>query len=354
MAKKKNSAPSHTMELPRLIVIGEKNINEFGKFLRSLNNPKKVSLISGDNVRKFLQKKIERSLSLAKIRFVWHTAKSNEIKFINQIQKNVKKDQSDLLIGIGGGRSVDIAKMVSFNLKKPFASLPTAASHDGIASPFVSVRGDKPHSIVASAPLGVFVDIDIIRKAPKKLLSSGCGDLIANLIAVKDWQLGKEKTGEYYGRYSANLASMSAKILMENSKIFAKKGLDVRIVVEALISAGVASCIAGSSRPCSGAEHLFSHALDKLAPGVGLHGEKCGIGAIMMAKLQVQDWKKIVSTLKDVGAPTTAKKIGLKPDTVAKALTIAQDLRPERYTILKEVDMTFKKAIELAKSTKVL
>ncbi len=342
------------MELPRLIVIGEKNINEFGKFLRSLNNPKKVSLISGDNVRKFLQKKIEHSLSLAKIRFVWHTAKSNEIKFINQIQKNVKKDQSDLLIGIGGGRSVDIAKMVSFNLKKPFASLPTAASHDGIASPFVSVRGDKPHSIVASAPLGVFVDIDIIRKAPKKLLASGCGDLIANLIAVKDWQLGKEKTGEYYGRYSANLASMSAKILMENSKIFAKKGLDVRIVVEALISAGVASCIAGSSRPCSGAEHLFSHALDKLAPGVGLHGEKCGIGAIMMAKLQGQDWKKIVSTLKDVGAPTTAKKIGLKPDTVAKALTIAQDLRPERYTILKEVDMTFKKAIELAKSTKVL
>jgi len=354
VAKKKNSAPSHTMELPRLIVIGEKNINEFGKFLRSLNNPKKVSLISGDNVRKFLQKKIERSLSLAKIRFVWHTAKSNEIKFINQIQKNVKKDQSDLLIGIGGGRSVDIAKMVSFNLKKPFASLPTAASHDGIASPFVSVRGDKPHSIVATAPLGVFVDIDIIRKAPKKLLASGCGDLIANLIAVKDWQLGKEKTGEYYGRYSANLASMSAKILMENSKIFAKKGLDVRIVVEALISAGVASCIAGSSRPCSGAEHLFSHALDKLAPGVGLHGEKCGIGAIMMAKLQGQDWKKIVSTLKDVGAPTTAKKIGLKPDTVAKALTIAQDLRPERYTILKEVNMTFKKAIELAKSTKVL
>ena len=354
MVKKKNSAPSHTMELPRLIVIGEKNIKEFGKFLKSLDGPKKVSLISGENVKKFLQKKIEQSLSLSKIRFVWHIAKSNEIKFMNQIQKEVKKDHSDLIVGVGGGRSVDIAKMISFNLKKPFASLPTAASHDGIASPFVSVRSDKPHSIVATAPLGVFVDIDIIRKAPKKLLASGCGDLIANLIAVKDWQLGRDKTGEYYGRYSADLASMSAKILMENSKSFVKKGLDARVIVEALISAGVASCIAGSSRPCSGAEHLFSHALDKLAPGVGLHGEKCGIGAIMMAKLQGQDWKKIVQTLKDVGAPTTAKKIGLKPETLAKALTIAQDLRPERYTILKEVKMTPKKAIELAKSTKVL
>lgn len=354
MAKKKDSAPSHTMELPRLIVIGEKNITEFGKFLKSLDNPKKVSLISGINVRRFIQKKIERSLSLAKIRHVWHTTKNNELKSINQIQKNVKKDQSDLIIGIGGGRSVDIAKMISFNLKKQFVSLPTAASHDGIASPFVSVRGDKPHSIVATAPLGVFVDIDVIRKAPKKLLASGCGDLIANLIAVKDWQIGRDKTGEYYGRYSANLAAMSAQILMENSKIFAKKGLDARVIVEALISAGVASCIAGSSRPCSGSEHLFSHALDRLAPGVGLHGEKCGIGAIMMAKLQGNDWKKIVKTLKDVGAPTTAKQIGLKPDTLAKALTIAQDLRPERYTILKEIDMTHKKAIELAKSTKVL
>jgi len=342
------------MELPRLIVIGEKNINEFGKFLRSLDNPKKVSIISGIYVKKFIQKKIESSLASSKIRYVWHNSKNNEIKLIKEIQKNVKKDNSDLIIGIGGGRSVDIAKMIAFNIKKSFVSLPTAASHDGIASPFVSVRGDKPHSLVATAPLGVFVDIDIIRKAPKKLLSSGCGDLVANLIAVRDWELGRDKTGEYFGRYSANLASMSAEILIENSDVYAKKGLDVRVIVEALISAGVASCIAGSSRPCSGAEHLFSHALDRLAPGVGLHGEKCGIGAIMMAKLQGQDWKKIIKTLKNVGAPTTAKKIGLKPDTLAKALTIAQDLRPERYTILKEVDMTSKKAIELAKSTKVL
>jgi len=244
--------------------------------------------------------------------------------------------------------------MVSFNLDIPFVSVPTAASHDGMASPFVSVKTDKPHSIVASAPLGVFVDIDIIKKAPTRLLASGCGDLIANIIAVKDWQLGHKKTGEYYGRYSANLALMSANIVMENSKKYAKNGLDARVIVEALISAGVASCIAGSSRPCSGAEHLFSHALDKIAPGKGLHGEKCGLGSIMISKLQGQDWKKIVKTLKDLGAPTTAKQIGLKKEQIVDALVIAQDLRPERYTILKEIEMTERKAMNLAKSTKVI
>jgi len=342
------------MELPRLIIVGEKNINDIGSFLKSLKNIKKVSLVSGNNVKKIVQSKIESSLSASKIQMVWHLAKTNDKKSIQQIEQNVGKSKSELIVGVGGGRSVDIAKIIGFNLDLPFVSIPTSASHDGIASPFVSIKGNKPHSLVATAPLGVFVDVDIIKKAPKKLLASGCGDLIAKITAVRDWQLGRDKTGEYYGRYSADLALMSAKILMEHSSRFSKKGLDVREVVEALISAGVASCIAGSSRPCSGAEHLFSHAVDKLEPGIGLHGEKCGIGAIMIAKLQGQDWRKIVKTLKSVGAPTTAKEIGLKSEVLAKALTIAQSLRPERYTILKEVNINENKAINLAKSTKVL
>jgi len=345
---------SHTMELPRHIVVGEKNISEFGDFLYNLTKPKKVSLISGVHVKKILKEKIEKSLKSKKIQFVWHLSKDNQIANLNKIEKDVKKDHSDIIAGIGGGRSVDTAKIVSFNLDRPFVSVPSAASHDGMASPFVSVKTDKPHSIIASAPLGVFVDIDIIKKAPARLLSSGCGDLIANIIAVRDWQLGHEKTGEYYGRYSADLALMSANIVMENSSRYAKKGLDARVIVEALISAGVASCIAGSSRPCSGAEHLFSHALDKIAPGKGLHGEKCGLGSIMIAKLQGQDWKKIAKTLKNLGAPTTARQIGLKDEQIIDALVIAQDLRPERYTILKEVEMTERKAMNLAKKTKII
>lgn len=340
------------MELPRLIVVGEKNIGNFGKFLLDLGLTRKVSIIAGTNVQKIIKTKISKSLADSKIKSIWHVPTTNDEKSISTVESTVRKDRPDLIIGIGGGRSIDIAKMISYNLGKPFVSVPTTASHDGIASPFVSIKGEKPHSLVATAPLGVFVDIDIIKKAPKKLLAAGCGDLVAKITAVKDWQLGRDNTGEYYGRYSSDLASMSAKILLEATE--KKKRPDIREIVEALISAGVASCIAGSSRPCSGSEHLFSHALDKLAPDVGLHGEKCGIGAILMAKLQGQDWKKIANTLKNIGAPTTAKQIGLKKETLAEALVIAQSLRPERYTILKQVKMTQKKALELAKSTNVI
>ncbi|MFM8659063.1 MAG: sn-glycerol-1-phosphate dehydrogenase [Candidatus Nitrosotenuis sp.] len=346
------NSPSHTMELPRLIVVGEKNIGNFGKFLLDLGQTKKVSIIAGNNVQKIVKTKISKSLADSKINSIWHMPSTNDEKSIKAIESKVKKDRSDLIVGIGGGRSIDVAKMISYNLRKPFVSVPTTASHDGIASPFVSIKGEKPHSLVATAPLGVFVDIDVIKKAPKKLLAAGCGDLVAKITAVKDWQLGRDNTGEYYGRYSSNLASMSAKILLEATE--KKKRPDIREIVEALISAGVASCIAGSSRPCSGSEHLFSHALDKLAPGIGLHGEKCGLGAILMAKLQGQDWKKIANTLKNVGAPTTAKQVGLDKQTIAQALVIAQSLRPERYTILKQVKMTQKKALDLAKSTNVI
>ena len=346
--------PGHIMELPRLIAIGEGNIGSIGRFLHRLNRPKRITLISGKNVRRLIERRVEESLEDAGLEYSWHATQGNEADSLSALEAEVRQDPGDLIAGIGGGRTVDAAKMLAFNLKVPFASVPTAASHDGIASPFVSLKSDRPHSVVATAPLGVFVDIGIIRGAPERLLSSGCGDLIANVIAVSDWELGRDRTGEYYGRYSASLAMMSARIVIENSAKFAARGINARVIVEALISAGVASCIAGSSRPCSGAEHLFSHALDMLAPDVGMHGEKCGIGAIMMAKLHGQDWKEIAEALRNVGAPTTAEEIGLDRDTLTRALVIAQDMRPERYTILKETEMTEERAVRLAESTGVL
>ena len=347
----------HTMELPRKIQIGEGNIHQFGGFLESLGIVHTVSLISGSNVQRALKSRIQKSIEGQGVELAWHTppTKENSLDAIEHVQTQVKKDGSDMIVGIGGGKSVDTAKMIAYSLKKPFVSLPTAASHDGMASPFVSVKGgDKPHSIVASTPMGVFVDINIVKKAPAELLASGCGDLVANTIAVKDWKLGHAKNGEYYGTYAADLAMMSASMILDNASEFAKSGVDVRLVVEGLISAGVAACIAGSSRPCSGAEHLFSHALDRIAPGVGLHGQKCGLGSIMMAKLQNQDWKKIQRALNDVGAPTTAEQVGLESKDVIEALCIAQGLRPSRYTILKKVGMTKRKALNLAKSTGVI
>ena len=70
------------------------------------------------------------------------------------------------------GRSVDVAKMTAYRLFKPFVSVPTSASHDGIASPFVSIKGlDKPHSIKANSPIGVLADTRLLSEAPRSAIS---------------------------------------------------------------------------------------------------------------------------------------------------------------------------------------
>ena len=81
MTKSHDRMQSHTMELPRLIEIGEKNIGDFGRFVNSLNKSKRISLISGTNVTKIIQKKIESSLKSNKIKFVWHMSGNNTIPF---------------------------------------------------------------------------------------------------------------------------------------------------------------------------------------------------------------------------------------------------------------------------------
>jgi len=209
--------------------------------------------------------------------------------------------------------------------------------------------------LVAKPPVGILADITIIANAPKRLLASGCGDLIAKMTAVKDWELARDEKGEYFGKYAANLARLSANLIIEESERIGKGDKEsVRDVVEALISAGVAAGIAGSSRPCSGSEHLFSHALDILAPNMGLHGEKCGIGAIMMAKLHNLEWERIAISLRNVHAPINASEIGIDPNLIVEAVLLAPQIRPERYTILHKLKLDRESAKNLAKSINVI
>ena len=320
---------------------------------RFMEMPKsaKIVVASGLNVQEKVREVVGSSLEG---RVSWVDVAVSDMRNVHSVMKASK--DAKCIVGLGGGKSVDVGKLAASRLNLPFFSVPTSASHDGIASPFASIRGTEKHySIKARPPVGILADVDVIAAAPPQLFAAGCGDLVAKLTAVKDWQLGHEATGEYYGDYAANLALMSGQLIVNNSKRMGRGGRSaVRDLVEALISAGVAAGIAGSSRPCSGAEHLFSHALDAISPGRGLHGEKCGIGAIMVAKLQGQNWRSIRVALKDVRAPTTAAGISVSEDQVVEALVRASEIRPDRYTILSEVKLDHRAARELAEDTGVI
>jgi glycerol-1-phosphate dehydrogenase [NAD(P)+] len=347
------------MELPRKILIGSTVIVGLGNFIQQLDHSfSRVAFISGETVKERTQISSQKSMRDAGLNeYKWFVAADANVNEAGKLARALKGYDPDVIIGQGGGRSVDLAKMTAYSLGKSFISVPTSASHDGISSPFVSMRGsDKPYSIKAKTPIGVLADVELMSKAPPRLMISGCGDLVGKITAVKDWELARDEVNEYYGTYAANLAYLSAKIILDEGYNLVKDNLyGLRTVVEALISAGVASCIAGSSRPCSGSEHLFSHAVEYVAgKNSGLHGERVGIGTIMMAKLHGLDWENIVETLALFGAPTRGKQINLTEDEVVQSLVLASSLRPERYTILNREKLDKGKAASLAKAVKVV
>ncbi|HEX5186414.1 MAG TPA: sn-glycerol-1-phosphate dehydrogenase [Nitrososphaeraceae archaeon] len=345
------------MELPRKILVGDNLISEIGNFIKDINNGiSSVVVISGESVKNKFENKIRGSLESSGIENYWFVRKEASFDAVSKITADIKKLNLDLILGIGGGKSVDVGKMIAYSLKKPYLSIPTSASHDGISSPFVSLKGsNKPHSIKVNTPLGVLADIKLISEAPRRLLSSGCGDLIGKLTAVKDWELARDEKDEYFGTYSAHLAKLSADIIMNKSKDLLVNENGVRTIIEALISAGVAAGIAGSSRPCSGSEHLFSHALEYITDGkCGLHGERVGLGTIIMARLHDLDFEEIISVLENVKAPIKASQINVTEKEVIQSLIMAQELRPDRYTILSKTKLDKKSAYELARSTKVI
>ncbi len=343
------------MQLPRNVVVGHGVVNETGKVCKDLKLTGSALIVAGGSTLKAAGKTVAVSLEDSGYEV-------NEVVVTDPTQQEVDKVwklsgevNASFLLGVGGGKSIDIAKLASNRLDIPFISVPTAASHDGIVSARASIRkGNKTVSEAAQTPLAVVADTDIIASAPYRLLAAGCGDIISNYTAVRDWEFAHRLRNEPFSEYASIISKMTAKILIDSADLI-KPGIEESAwtVVKALVASGVAMSIAGSSRPASGSEHKFSHALDEIAPKPALHGEQCGVGTIMMMYLHGGNWEEIRTALKAIGAPTSASELGIKEEYIIKALLHAHEIRPERYTIL-GTGLTREAAEKVAKITKVI
>jgi glycerol-1-phosphate dehydrogenase [NAD(P)+] len=344
------------MQLPREVIVGKGTLSRIPEVVGRLGLRGKALVMSDSNCYDIAGRAVSSLLEQSGLAVDFLLVKTMAIEDMAAIENQVKELKPQVLFGVGGGTIIDAAKISSCTQDIPFVSIPTTVSHDGIASPLASIKGsDKPYSILAQAPLAIIADTQVIAKAPWRFVVSGCGDVIAKFTAVKDWKLAHEETGEYYGGYAASLALMSAKLVSENAELIVyRQDEGLRVLLEALISCGVAMSIAGSSRPCSGSEHLFSHALDIINSNHAMHGEQCGVGSIMTAYLHRANWQRIRKTLKQIGAPTTATQLGVKDSDVVKALEMAAKIRPERYTILHKLNLTAEACEKTAKATGII
>ncbi|WP_436900922.1 NAD(P)-dependent glycerol-1-phosphate dehydrogenase [Halovenus halobia] len=326
------------IRLPRSVVVGHGVLGQTADVVADTHLPGQPLIVTSPTPREVAGEQVIDALSSVGPEPEIIIVEEASFDAIEEVLARAEAVDPGYLVGLGGGKAIDIAKMAAADRDLGFISIPTAASHDGIVSGRGSVPdGDTRHSVAAEPPLAVIADTEIIADAPWRLTTAGCADIISNYTAVRDWQLAHRLKNVEYSEYAGALSQMTAEMLVEQSDSI-KRGLEESawIVVKALVSSGVAMSIAGSSRPASGAEHLFSHQLDRLAPGTALHGHQVGIGSIITAYLQGgnrEEWHNVRDALDSIGAPTTATEIGIDDDTVIEALTTAHTIR-DRYTIL--------------------
>ena len=344
------------MQLPREVIVGNGTLARVPEVMRRLNLGGSGLIIVGSKSYEVAGKAVQDLLESTGMAVDTLLVETASVKDISTIEERIKVLKPKVVFAIGGGTKIDAAKLSSAHQGVPFISVPTTISHDGIASPLASVKGlDKPYSVMAQAPLAIIADTDVIAQAPWRSVISGCGDVMAKFTAVKDWQLAHAEKDEYYGEYAASLALMSTKLVIQNADFIQPGNVEgLRVLLEALVSCGVAMSIAGSSRPCSGSEHLFSHALDMVNSDHAMHGEQCGVGSVLTAYLHDASWRQIRDTLKHIGAPTTARELGVRDEDVVKALEMAASVRPERYTILHKLNLNREACEEVARATGVI
>ncbi|UJG42794.1 MAG: NAD(P)-dependent glycerol-1-phosphate dehydrogenase [Candidatus Heimdallarchaeum endolithica] len=345
------------VEMPQLLSLGKNMISELPQILETLKIGKNCVLITD----KFLEDKFARQakeiLEISGVHVTLSTIDDSTLAEVDKQLTIIDETKSEFVIGMGGGKPIDIAKLSSFKLGLRFISVPTIASHDGIASSRASLKGvNERHSIAARPPIAVVADTEILDKSPYRFTAAGCGDILAKKTAIKDWLLAYRLKYEPISPTAISLSEMTVHSITENASIIRSKAEGYsRIVINALLSSSLAMCVAGSSRPGSGSEHMFSHALDEIAEKPALHGEQTALGSIIMSYLHEGEKgsQKQIDTMKIIGLPVTAKELGLKDEEVIKALEIAHKIR-QRFTILGSDGLTHEAAINAALKTGVI
>ena len=160
---------------------------------------------------------------------------------------------------MGGGKVLDVGKYASSMSKRPFISVPTSISHDGVASPIAVLKCDhnSVRSLDCKIPSYIIMDLDIIKNGARKLILAGLGDLVSNITALKDWeravQAGKAKMDDF----AYIISGTAVRAILQYTHPDIRDTAFLTQLAESVVLSGLAMNITGNTRPSSGAEHLI-------------------------------------------------------------------------------------------------
>lgn len=322
--------------IPTILKVGENTLEKIGEYLAQYDI-NKVVIYFGNGLINLFGDKVFSGMKRASVE-VLHYEELDTVKIEDLMDMAFSlPNETQAVIGLGGGKVIDAAKYMCYLKKLPFVSIPTSASSDGFCSSTASlIVNERRLSVPAELADAIIVDTSAILSAPQKFILSGVGDMMAKITAVYDWQF------EAAGGYSTlnDTAVMVAKNAVNS---FARLPYDrvekpvfIRELVNGLTLSGLANEIAGSSAPTSGSEHLISHALDKMLASPQLHGIQVGIGTYIMALVQEHRVERIKQVFTDTGFFDYCKTLGLNKEDYKAAIDIAPTVKPFRHTYLHE------------------
>lgn len=244
---------------------------------------------------------------------------------IDALADQARSFMPNVVLGLGGGKALDIAKGVALKIKRPFISVPTIAATDAPASLAIAVY-DEHHVLtdilkLPRNPDVVLVDTAVICAAPLRFFLAGIGDAISKKFEAEACHAAKGDTpnGTLSNHTGLAIADACYRLIREHAElaVAAVKGgvLGGDEHIEALVEATVLL----STMSFENAGLSIAHAVAKAFPVVPrssrtLHGEHVAYGLLvqLMLERRARDFiDDIFAFYRRVGLPTSLRDLQL-------------------------------------------
>lgn len=322
--------------IPAILKVGENTLEKIGSYLAE-KNIDKVVIYFGNGLINLFGEKVLTGMKDAMVE-VLHYEELDTVKIddIMNMAFSLPND-TEAVIGIGGGKVIDAAKYMCYLRKLAFISVPTSASSDGFCSSTASlIVNERRKSVPAELAYGIIVDTDAIMSAPNKFVLSGVGDMVAKITALYDWNFeaegGYSEIEDTAVMLAKNAVNSFVRLPIEN----VTREAFIKELINGLTMSGLANEIAGGSYPTSGSEHLISHALDMNSENPQLHGIQVGIATYIMALVQEHRVDRIRKVFTVTGFFDYCKTLDLKKEDYFLAIDNAPSVKPFRHVYLHE------------------
>lgn len=255
---------------------------------------------------------------------------------INRLKEVLKEKKSEIVIGVGGGKTLDTAKALAYYSTLPVIIVPTIASTDAPCSALSVLYTDDgvfdEYLILPNNPNIVLMDTEIIAKAPARLLASGMGDALATYFEARACERSGALNmgGGLPTKASMALAKLCFDTLISDGEkaMFAAQKCVCTKAVENIIEANTYLSGIGFESGGLAAAHAIHNGLTALEECHDLyHGEKVAFGTLVQLFLENAPMEEIDEVLffcKNIGLPTSLEDLGVNSIERERLLEVAK------------------------------